>query len=209
MAATRKRPHPAKEPAAAEGAERVSPEAGGVAPDLRLLGPAEIREVFAKAEERDALAKERDDLRARWLRAQADLDNFLRREGQERRRAADEEAARILEPVLDGVDAFTRALEAADRGGDRNSVVEGVRLALRELERRLAEAGVTRIEGVGAPLDPAMHRAVAQEPTDAHPPLTVLQVLAGGWKRGERVLRPAQVRVAVEGPAPGAAPGGE
>jgi len=180
---------------------RVSPEATGIAPDLGLLGPEEIRDLVGRAAERDALAAERDDLRARWMRAQADLENFRRRESQERRRAADEEADRVLEPVLDAFDTFSRAVDASGKSKDSAALVEGVDLALRELERRLAEVGVTRIEGVGQPLDPTMHRAVAQEPTADHPPTTVLQVFAHGWRRGDRVIRPAQVRVAAPPPA--------
>jgi len=184
----------AKKKAAEDAGEgRVSPEAAGVAPDLKLLGPEEIREVFAKA-------AERDDLKARLVRAQADLENFRRREGQERRRAMEEEADRVLEPVLDALDTFTRAVEAAEKARDFQALLDGVNLAFRELERRLGELGVTRIEGVGGPLDPTMHRAVAQEPTDRSPPMTVLQVYAHGWRRGDRVIRPAQVKVAAPPP---------
>ena len=179
---------------------RVSPEATGVAPDVRLLGPDEIRSVFDRAAERDALSKERDDLRARWLRAQADLENIRRREGQERRRAAEEEADRALAPVLDALDSFTRVVEHAEKGGDFQALLDGVNLAFRELERRLADLGVTRIDGSGQAFDPAIHQAVLQEPTAAHPPMSVLQVLSHGWRRGDRVLRPAQVRVAVAPP---------
>jgi molecular chaperone GrpE len=168
---------------------RISPEATGAAPDLALLGPDEIRAMLTKAAERDALE-------VRLLRAQADLDNFRRREGQERRRAAEDEADRALGPVLDALDTFTRAVEAAEKGRDFQALLDGVNLAFRELERRLGEAGVTRIEGVGQPLDPSQHAAILQEPTADHPPLTVLQVFAHGWRRGDRVLRPAQVKVA-------------
>ena len=156
---------------------RTSPEAAGVAPDLPLLGPEEFRALLAKAAERDAME-------ARFLRAQADLENIRRREGQERRRAAEDEADRALGPVLDALDTFTRAVEAAEKGRDFTALLDGVNLAFRELERRLGDAGVTRIEGVGQPLDPAQHAAVLQEPTADHPPLTVLQVFAHGWRRG-------------------------
>lgn len=168
---------------------RISPEAQGVAKDLDLLGPEEIRSLLARAGERDALE-------TALLRARADLENFRRRESLERRRAAEDEADRALAPVLDALDTFARAVEAAEKGRDFQALLDGVNLAFRELERRLNEAGVTRIEGVGQPLDPAQHAAVLQEPTADHPPLTVLQVFAHGWRRGDRVLRPAQVKVA-------------
>ena len=194
----------AQEAAAGEAppdAGRISPEASGVAPDVHLLGPDEIRAVFAKA-------AERDDLHARLLRAQADLENFRRREAAERRRAAEDEADRVLAPVLDALDSFTRAVETAEKGRDFQALLDGVNLAFRELERRLAEAGVTRIEGVGQAFDPSRHAAVLQEPTADHPPLTVLQVFGHGWRRGDRVLRPAQVKVAAPPaePAPGEEP---
>jgi molecular chaperone GrpE len=190
------------EPAPGDGAERTSPPAAGVDPSVGLLGPEEIRDVFARA-------AERDDLRVRLLRAQADLDNFRRRESQERRRAAEEEADRALGPVLDALDSFTRAVESAERTRDVAALVEGVNLAFRELERRLAEGGVTRVEGVGQAMNPELHRAVAQEPTGDHPPLTVLQVFAHGWRRGDRVLRPAQVKVAAPPAAADAPAAGE
>ena len=198
----REKKHPKDEDAApAPGADedRVSPEARGVDPGVGLLGPEEIRAVFAKA-------AEADDLRVRLLRAQADLDNFRRREAVERRRAAEDEADRALAPVLDTLDSFTRAVEASEKAKDFQALLDGLNLAFRELERRLAEAGVTRVEGVGQAFDPSSQQAVFQEPTAAHPPLTVLQVFAHGWKRGGRVLRPAQVKVAAP-PAP-PAPGG-
>ena len=195
---TKKHPRQDAAPVPEEG--RTSPEASGVSADLPLLGPEEFRSLLSRAADRDAVE-------VRYLRAQADLENFRRREGQERRRAAEDEADWALGPVLDALDSFTRAVEAAEKGQDFKALLDGVNLAFRELERRLGDAGVTRIEGVGQLLDPSQHAAVLQEPTADHPPLTVLQVFAHGWRRGERVLRPAQVKVAaapVESPPPAA-----
>ena len=182
-------------PVVGEEGARVSPEATGVDPGVALLGPEEIQSLFARA-------AERDDFQARLLRAQADLDNMRRREGAERRRAAEDEADRALAPVLDTLDSFTRAVVAAEKARDFQALLDGLNIAFRELERRLAENGVTRIEGVGQPLDPSAQQAVLQEPTADHPPLTVLQVFAHGWRRGGRVIRPAQVKVAAPPPPP-------
>jgi len=188
-------------PEAGEDEGRTSPEATGVDPGVEFLGPEEVRLVFRKA-------AERDDLEARVVRLQADLDNFRRREQRERRQAAEEEGDRVLAPVFEALDTFARAVEAADSSRDVDALLEGVRLAVRELERGLAEVGVERIEGTGQALDPAQHRAIFQEPTEAHPPLTVLQVFSHGWRRGERVIRPAQVKVAAAPPHPDGAEGG-
>lgn len=182
-------------PAAGQEGARVSPEATGVDPGVTLLGPEEIHSLFTRA-------AERDELQARLLRAQADLDNMRRREGAERRRAAEDEADRALGPVLDTLDSFTRAVVAAEKARDFQALLDGLNIAFRELERRLAENGVTRIEGVGQPFDPSAQQAVLQEETADHPPLTVLQVFAHGWRRGGRVIRPAQVKVAAPPPPP-------
>ena len=192
-----KKQKPAAEAPLPEGEEggRVSPEATGVDPGVALLGPAEIQAVFARA-------AERDDLATRLQRALADLENMRRREGAERRRAAEDEADRALGPVLDTLDSFTRAVEAAEKARDFQALLDGLNIAFRELERRLAENGVTRIEGVGQAFDPAAQQAVLQEPSADHPPLTVLQVFAHGWRRGGRVIRPAQVKVSAPPPPP-------
>lgn len=187
----------AGEPAEAADPGRVSPEATGADPGLRVLGPDEFASILEKA-------GERDDLQARLLRAQADLDNFRRREGAERRRAAEEEADRTLAPVLDAIDSFQRAVEAAEKGKDFAALLDGVNLVLRELERRLGDLGVSKVEGTGQALDPGLQQAIQTEPTAEHPPLTVLQVFSHGWRRGDRVIRPARVKVA----APPAEPAG-
>jgi molecular chaperone GrpE len=185
--------HPDAAGGAADDAARISPEARGVAPDARLLGPDEIRALLASG-------AELEEAKSRLLRVQADLENFRRREAQERRRAVEDEADRVLSPVLDALDTFTRAVQSAETKGDIKVLLDGMNLAFRELERRLAEAGVTRIEGVGQAFDPSTQAALLQEPTAAHPPMTVLQVLSHGWRRGGRVLRPAQVKVAAPKP---------
>jgi len=174
-------------------AARISPEARGVAPDARLLGPDELHALLSSG-------AELEETKTRLLRVQADLENFRRREAQERRRAEEDGADRVLAPVLDALDTFTRAVQSAEAKGDMKVLLDGLNLAFRELERRLGEAGVTRIEGVGQAFDPATQAALLQEPTAAHPPMTVLQVLSHGWRRGGRVLRPAQVKVAAPKP---------
>ncbi len=179
--------------------DRTSPEASGLDPSLRLLGGDELAALRARA-------LESDDLDARVLRLQADLDNFRRRELRERRQAADEEVERVLGPVLNALDSFGRAVAAAATSRDVDALLDGVRIALREVERGLADAGVERIEAVGKPLDPALHRAIAQEATAEVAPMTVLEEFAAGWRRGDRVLRAAVVKVAA---APTAADSGD
>jgi len=175
--------------------------ATGVAGGARILGPEEIADLLARAGERDEMLRQAQ-------RIQAEFENYRRRQEKDARRSAEDEAARVLAPFLDALDSFTRAVEAAERTRDFETLLEGVRIAARETERALGELGVQRIDAAGQVLDPSLHQAVMQEPTEDHPPLTVLQVLASGWRRGDRVIRPARVKVAVPPTPPSAATGG-
>jgi molecular chaperone GrpE len=178
----------------ASGAAGTAPPAEGIDPSVPLMDAEAMADLIVRAAERDGLQE-------RLLRMQADLDNVRRRESLERRRAADEDVERVLAPVLEMMDTFSRAVNAAAQSRDLDALLEGVRLATRELERGLGDAGVRRIEAVGQTLDPSRHRAVFQEPTADVPPMTVMEVFAAGWIRGDRVLRPAMVKVSTSLPS--------
>ena len=140
----------------------------------------------------------------RYLRLAADFENFRRRKNQElvdRSRYASEEAARALLPVLDNLE---RALgHAAD--ATREDLINGLELVVRSFENALASLGVTPIEAVGQPFDPAVHEALGGEESDAVDVDTVDAELQRGWRLHDRVLRPSLVRVAH--PAAGARQG--
>jgi molecular chaperone GrpE len=103
--------------------------------------------------------------------------------------------ARLLLKLLPVLDDFYRAMDAvpADR---RDEWFEGVALILRKLERYLQDAGVTEIEAVGKPFDPNYHEVVGMDGESEAESGTVTEVLRRGYMQGERVLRPALVRVA-------------
>jgi|KBSSwiStaDraftv2_1062776.scaffolds.fasta_scaffold36816_5 molecular chaperone GrpE (heat shock protein) len=146
-------------------------------------------------------------LKERFLRLQADFENYKRRVERERgdyfRHATSGLVGRIL-PVLDN---FERAV-AAGRGRS-DAVAEGVVLIQRQLLEELSREGLHPMDPVGSLFDPEMHEAVATDPTSEAPPGTVTAVLQRGWFFHDRVLRAALVRVSVDGGAFPPAPGGE
>ena len=94
------------------------------------------------------------------------------------------------------LDELTRAYAGEDVQGELRSLVEGVRLSLGVLHRRVAELGAQRIQVVGRPFDPHVAEAVDTVPiADAALDGVVLQEIRAGYRIGERVLRPARVRV--------------
>jgi molecular chaperone GrpE len=157
--------------------------------------PEDLSAALASADEAlEALVRERDELRDRLLRKSAEFDNFRKRVERERREFAEWAAADVVTEVLAVVDDFDRALaaDAPDAQGFRS----GVELIHRQLLEALKKRGVTAVESVGQPFDPHLHQAVAYEESAGVDEGTVIGELRRGYRLGERLLRPALVRVA-------------
>lgn len=177
-------PTPDAAPTAPDAATEPEPEAGAAVAE-------------AAAPEVEELRRQLEEKQDRLLRALAEMDNMRRRAQREREeyiRYATEALLRDLIPVLDNLD---RALEAARSTTDAARVVEGVELIRRELLRVLERAGLTRYSAVGQAFDPARHEATARVISLDREPDTVVAEVVPGYLLHDRVLRPAQVAVAV------------
>jgi molecular chaperone GrpE len=142
-----------------------------------------------------ALQKERDALKEQFLRAVADFDNYRKRIERERRELSEYAAADVLLELLPIIDNFERALQAPG-GGDTEAVTRGIELIHKQMLDLLRKRGVTLIDALGADFDPNVHQAVIHEPSDEHREGEVMQELQRGYKLGDRLLRPAMVKVA-------------
>jgi molecular chaperone GrpE len=145
----------------------------------------------------EELRRQLEDKQDRLLRALAETDNIRRRTQREREeytRFATESLLRDLIPVLDNLD---RALTAARAAGEAAKVVQGVELIQRELLRVLERHGVTRYSALGQAFDPTRHEATARMVSPEQPPDTVVAEVVPGYMLHGRVLRAAQVAVAV------------
>jgi molecular chaperone GrpE len=133
-----------------------------------------------------------------WQRARAELANYKRRIEKEQAEAYQQAAARIIARYLEVLDDFDRAMQErpAAENGDLAKWADGAALIYRKLKNVLEAEGVTRIEAEGKEFDPTVHEAVTQEPCDTHPTGHVIGVVRQGYKLGDRVIRPALVRVA-------------
>jgi molecular chaperone GrpE len=144
--------------------------------------------------ERDRLATENAELQDRFLRGQAEFQNFRKRVERERMETfeyASTEAVRTLLPVLDD---FERALkvETADR-----ELAKGMELIYQRLFEGLKKLGLEPIDSLGKPFDPQVHHAVDKVETTETAPDTVLEEFQKGYNFKGRMLRPAMVKVAV------------
>jgi molecular chaperone GrpE len=113
---------------------------------------------------------------------------------REKTRVLDAERGKVAQALLEAVDGLERALAAA--GDAAGPVTDGLRLTLAALEKRVAELGASRIVVLGQPFDPRVAEAVDLVPVaDPGQDEVVVQELQSGYRIGDRVLRPARVRV--------------
>jgi molecular chaperone GrpE len=151
----------------------------------------------------DELTRLQDELRSaddRLLRAQAEFENYrkrVRREMEDERRYA---ALPLIRDLLSVADNLNRAIESAEQSGSTSGLLEGVKMVAGQLDNVLEQHHCRRIEAEAEPFDPHLHEALAQEPSDEHPPSTVTRVARVGYRLHDRVVRPSQVFVST-GPA--------
>lgn len=140
------------------------------------------------------LQRENAELRERLLRALADFENQRKRTDRERqdlRRYALFDTMRDLVAVTDNLE------RAAAAGGGVEDLKAGVEMILQQMRETLRRHGVTAVEAVGRPFDPAEHEAVTREEDPAVSSPVVTAELQRGYKMHDRLLRPAMVRVSV------------
>lgn len=148
-----------------------------------------------------------EQLRADFLRAIAELENFRKRSAREVDSARQFGVERFAADLLPVADTLGLAVDSAGNA-DAATLAQGQDATLRLLLKAFERAGLAPIDPAGQPFDPALHEAMAMQPSAAHPPHTVLQVVQKGWLLNGRLLRPARVLVSAEAAAPEAPAGG-
>jgi len=167
----------------AEGAD--SQEAAGDVTDAAAL-KAELEQVKG----------ERDQLVDRVARLQAEFENSRRREVKERQDVRDYAVQNAVEPFLGVMDNFQLALKAE---GSVEQLRAGVELILRQMDEALKGLNVQAVESVGAQFDPRVHEALGSIETAEYPDHQVIEEIRKGYKLRDKLLRPALVKIAVNG----------
>jgi molecular chaperone GrpE len=146
------------------------------------------------------LLSELDDLRGTLLRRQADFDNYRKRIEKERTEDSKRATARMIEGLIPIIDGFEHAL-AAHREKEYEVYRKGFELIYKQLIDNITKLGAERIDPLGKQFDPHAHQAMDRLETTDHEDGTIVQVFQPGYMFHGRVLRPAMVRVAVNGAA--------
>ncbi len=131
-----------------------------------------------------------------WRRAAAEHSNARKRMQREQAEFQANANARLLEKLIPIVDDVDRAFAALPPQDADKEWVNGFRLIQRKLQALLESEGVTTIEAQGQKFDPALHYAVSHEEAEGFNEGDVIGEVAKGYRLGDRVLRPAMVRVA-------------
>lgn len=132
-----------------------------------------------------------------WQRTQAEFANYKKRMERERAEIYQNAADALIARFLGVLDDFERALkDKPPMSGEAARWAAGVELIYRKLQGVLEAQGIVRMEAAGQTFDPKLHDAVTHEESEEHEEGQIIEMLQPGYKRGEKVIRPAMVRVA-------------
>jgi len=170
--------------------------------DSEASGPV-FAELLATRAELKRMEVEVNDLRDKFARRQADFENFRKRVERERAETYNRATADLVIKLLPVLDNLGRALDTeasveASESDEFRHFLSGVDLIYKQLGGLLETLGVKTVPSVGQPFDPHVHEAVVTEETDAHEPDTVVQEIVRGYRLGDKLLRPALVKVAIK-----------
>jgi molecular chaperone GrpE len=184
-------------------------KAATTATETQATTPDEKTDAAATPDPIEALKAENQDMRDKLLRTIAEMENLRKRTEREISDTRSYAIAGFARDMLTATDSLSRALmvlpaEARDSSdATTKSLIEGIEMTEREMQRLLAKHGVKPIEAEGQKFDPHKHQAMFEVPDPSRPEGTVVQVVQAGFAIGDRVLRPAMVGVAKGGGANG------
>lgn len=163
-------------------------------------GPA-TAELIATRAELKRVETENAELKDRLARRQADFENYRKRVERERTETYNRVVADVATKMLPVLDNLKRALEAessveAAESDEFRHFLSGVDLICKQLNGVLEALGVKPIPAVGEKFDPHVHEAVVTEASDEFEPDTVMQEIVAGYRLGDKLIRPALVKVA-------------
>lgn len=144
----------------------------------------------------DKLNEALDEEKNRYIRLYAEYDNYRKRTAAEKQAVYTDAYADVLKEVLPVYDTLERAVSMAAEATDATKLVEGIKLTLDMFTASFSKLGIERFGEPGDKFDPALHNAVMHEESEEHGEGEITAVFQPGFKKGDRVLRFAMVKVA-------------
>lgn len=160
-------------------------------------GTAEAEPELSELEKAQAEAAE---MKTRYLRSVADLENYRKRMGREKQDIIRSAAAGLIEELLPVLDNMKLGLQAAENHPEAKDVTTGFKMVDDQLKKTLAEQGLQELTPDGEPFDPNLHECVAHQPSDEVKEDHVIKTARAGFRLNDRLIRAANVIVS-SGPA--------
>ena len=196
-----------------DGADEVTEGAAEAAAPGPEAEPAETAEAAAEAdsieEEAEAVVADAERvakaeaeaaaMRDKYLRLQAEWDNYRKRTAEEAGEMRVRAAEKLMGDLLPVMDDFERAIAHAEANGDAG-LLDGVKAISTKLSESLGKHGLETIDPAGEAFDALEHQAVGQVEDASVPDETVAQVYQKGYRLGKKVIRPAMVTISTGGP---------
>ena len=186
-------PEAAADPFAAPEASELVDTPAELAAELPTPEPFDLQQLTAELER---IRSERQEFLDGWQRARAEFANYRKRVEREQEEARSRIAGETLVRVLAIMDDLDRALRDRPAEPEAAAWAEGIELIYRKFQALLEAEGVQLIQAEGQAFNPALHEALSHEESEAHDEGQVIEVVQRGYRIGDRVLRPALVRVA-------------
>lgn len=152
-------------------------------------------EATATVDQLETLQAQVNQFREGWQRERAEFANFKRRIERETKDTYQNASSDVLKSVLPILDDFERALTNVPEDLQNHPWLNGTRMIQRKFIKMLEEFGVTVVDPTGQPFDPNLHQAIGMEDADGVESGHVVRTELKGYTVGDRVLRPALVRV--------------
>ena len=195
-----------------DGADEVTEgaaEAAAPAPEAEPTETAEAAEADSIEEEAEAVVADAERvakaeaeaaaMRDKYLRLQAEWDNYRKRTAEEAGEMRVRAAEKLMGDLLPVMDDFERAIAHAEANGDAG-LLDGVKAISTKLSESLNKHGLEAIDPAGKAFDALEHQAVGQVEDASVPDETVAQVYQKGYRLGKKVIRPAMVTISTGGP---------
>jgi len=173
----------------------------GAEPEADETGGPDRAELVATRAELKRVEAENAEVKDQVKRRQADFENYRKRVERERSETYNRVNADVATKLLPVLDNLKRALESessveSSESDEFRHFLSGVDLIYKQLNGVLEVMGVKPVPAVGEQFDPHIHEAVVTEATDDYEPDTVMQEMVTGYRLGDKLIRPALVKVA-------------
>ncbi len=159
------------------------------------IAEGQVAEVDLLIQQLDEQTKSCDEYKDKFLRSQADFDNFKKRSAKERINIVKFANEDIIVELLEVVDNFERAMSSIDQFHDISSIKDGVSMVYKQLQNVLGQHGLVKIEALHKEFDPNHHEVIATVESEMDED-TIVEVVLEGYILNDKVVRPSKVIVA-------------